>query len=207
MGWASDASWGLVVSGGDGLTTYDTVERTLDGTTFEQLAPLPSPRRRHCMAIIDDTRLFVAGGYRFNEMDEALVYESGSGAWTEVSPMPTPRYNHVCGVVAGADDTTDIVISGGYDGRDFLSLVEIYNVEGDAWRTGSPLPQAINSLSIAGFGGSFLLVGGFDGEVELDTIYEYDVQSGDWVLREQRLATAKNRVNAMMVHPDAFPPC
>ena len=65
MGFASDSSWGLVVSGGH--PSVDTVEVTKDGSNFEQLQPLPETKYAHCLVIVDESTLFVSGGYKYKK--------------------------------------------------------------------------------------------------------------------------------------------
>ncbi len=61
MGWAYDAAWGLVLSGGRAEPSASTAEKTLDGVTFDALPDLPEPMGLHCLAIVDSQTLLVAG--------------------------------------------------------------------------------------------------------------------------------------------------
>ena len=63
FGWDFEPSWGLVFSGGkdSNYTEHVSVEQTLDGTMSEQLPSLDAERDSHCLAVIDEDTLFVAG--------------------------------------------------------------------------------------------------------------------------------------------------
>ncbi len=61
MGWAYDASWGLVLTGGRDEPAASTAEMTTDGMTFQALPDLPEPMNLHCLAIVDNQTLLVAG--------------------------------------------------------------------------------------------------------------------------------------------------
>jgi hypothetical protein len=57
-------SWGLVMSGGFNKagSTHDTVECTTDGKSFMALPSMPEAKNTHCLKIVDDDKIIVAGG-------------------------------------------------------------------------------------------------------------------------------------------------
>ncbi len=94
----------------------------------------------------------------------------------------------------------DIVVAGGfYDGQ-ILSETEIYNTGTGEWRAGRRLPQPLNSMASVPYGDTFLLVGGYSGRF-LNTIYQYDPTTGDWILRPERLSGNRERVGAVIAGP------
>ena len=50
-----------------------------------------------------------------------------------MTPMPTSRYGHSCGLITGPA----IVAAGGLDYGSYLDSVEIYSVDTDSWREGN----------------------------------------------------------------------
>ncbi len=92
-GYAYHPAWGLVMAGGkadeQGTIADDTgkaeVVATKDGVNFEVLEPLPEPRYTHCLAILDEDTLFVAGGetqvgaegetFRYRRSKQAYMYK------------------------------------------------------------------------------------------------------------------------------------
>ncbi len=180
------------------------VERTSDGSSFVQPAPLPLDMSYYCLAIVDSDRLFVSF------WGATFVYSATEDSWTQVSGMPTARGSHSCKTVVRVDGTKELIAAGGFDGENFLGVVEIYDVEGDAWRAGPQLPHAVYLSAAPAYGGSFLLAAGFDGECWtcfLDGIYQYDKESESWILLEQKLTHARDAHVALTVGSSMFPNC
>jgi hypothetical protein len=50
-------------------------------------------------------------------------------------------------------------------------------------------------------------VGGEDQPSWVNTVYEFDVESEDWILHEEQLSYVNSYVSAMMVSTDLFPAC
>ena len=63
--WDFHPQVGLIISGGDSHQNgvLNIVERSTDyGVSFQALEPLPVGIYSHCLAIVDETTVFVAGG-------------------------------------------------------------------------------------------------------------------------------------------------
>ena len=77
-GHAYDPLWGLVIAGGVNSlgADLDTVYVTSDGASFNLLTELPRPKELHCVAIVDEDALFVAGGYP--NYKEAYLYRKST---------------------------------------------------------------------------------------------------------------------------------
>jgi hypothetical protein len=88
-GYDSDEDWGLVIVGGysDPNLMLKSVERTKDGRTFSMLAPIPQEIAGLCLAIIDSSTIFIAGGksYQWNTLMEAHIMRNNE--WTRVQNM------------------------------------------------------------------------------------------------------------------------
>ncbi len=89
------------------------------------------------------------------------------------------------------------------DGDEYFSHTEIYNTATREWRDGPPLPQTFRYMSSVQYEDTFLLVGGFNGEEWIDTIYQYNQTSQTWILREERLSAPKARGAAVLAGPPA----
>ena len=107
--WAYDEAWGLVMAGRgyfnfkfvlssaldqfsttllggrNESATLDTVMRTRDGVYFETLQNLPVARRYACLAIINSTHLFLAGGEGTSTM--TYFYNGPENEWTEAGEL------------------------------------------------------------------------------------------------------------------------
>ena len=90
-------------------------------------------------------------------------------------------------------------------GRDDHSLgTEIYNVAANYWRGGVDFPVEARYVTVAQDGGnSFYALGGYDSagnpDAYLDTIYQFDENTYDFILLEQRLPYGAYNGFGMMV--------
>ena len=108
--------------------------------TFQELPfGLIVGRSHHQCAFIPNTnKIMVTGGFDYDsvklESTEILNIEDGSV--TMASPMNTKRINHGIGVITFNGEDRLAVI-GGYDGRNELDSVEVYNTKTDKWENTS----------------------------------------------------------------------
>jgi len=100
-------------------------------------------------------------------------------AWSEGSPMPTPRY---FGAVAVVDDV--IYTIGGLEAERPTGLVvEAYHPSTDRWETAAPLPEGRFNMSAAALNGIIYVFGGAEASGEVtDTVYAYDPAEDAWSL-------------------------
>ena len=119
---------------------------TKNAEDFEELPPMPYKSYWHCVAAIDENRIFVSGvgsgslsSAKANE--KALMFHKSRGQWESLPNMPTPRWSMGCGVVRDGKGGVEVVVVGGYvaPGRERTYVVEIFNVNEERWRTGSPI--------------------------------------------------------------------
>ena len=65
MAYDYSPEWGLVISGGyNGANYLTSVEQSFDGINFTPLPDLPIEQYVHCLAIVDESTIFVTGGLR-----------------------------------------------------------------------------------------------------------------------------------------------
>ena len=104
---------------------------------------------RHCMAIVDDEKLFLAGGWNGQLGEDASIYNRNTGEWTRISSTFFPRDGLACGMIVVNDTNEDeearnvfgfreiVAVGGAREGDVFTDHVEIYSVEDDDWRAGN----------------------------------------------------------------------
>ena len=64
-----------------------------------------------------------------------------------MTPMPTQRENHSCGLVTNPDQGAEIVTAGGYY-NDRLYSVDIYTINTDSWRAGNLENYSAGQLNV-----------------------------------------------------------
>ena len=93
--------------------------------------------------------MLVSGGYGSAKTyilsaEDIHHAESGDFYWSDVEKLPTPRGGLMCSKVYTKDSgyathTQKVVVAGGRHAQTHLSLVDIYDVQEDEWRTGNYL--------------------------------------------------------------------
>jgi N-acetylneuraminic acid mutarotase len=77
------------------------------------------------------------------------------GAWMQVTNMVQKRGSHVCTVVKN-----DMYAIGGWDAKDYLAGVEVYDVRKNAWRLAKPMTTTRAYGACASVDGSIYCLGG-----------------------------------------------
>ena len=125
--------------------------------------------------------------------------------WTRLSDIKHRRYVPACGA---AINKYIVVIGGVTDEQVFRKTTEIYNLETGEWTYGPDVPseEYLDDAQTAAFGDTFLLTGGRDeGHTSLKTIYEFDPESLDFVLREEKIYKSRYSHVAMTALPEMYP--
>ena len=118
--------------------------------------------------------LFYSGGDSGGNLKTSYRYVKQDDRWDKKADMTEIRYEPGCGRVTNpATGKEEVVVTGGGGNGGHLSSTEIYNVEDDTWRQGTPLPKALNGPTSLPYEDSFLILGGYDGSC-LDSIYQVE---------------------------------
>ena len=146
---------GMVLAGGYNITA---AAATRDGRTFRQIASLPDHSAHACLITIDkESNLLYIGGYReagnvndvfkylavghyvnwfvYAILGEArvLYHAQVPNKWQRMASMPTSRHVPTCSTVG-----REVVVAGGSDNTGSTTIVEIYSIDYNSWRTSSP---------------------------------------------------------------------
>ena len=76
---------------------------------------MPSGRWYHCLAIVDQDRLFVTGGYVVGGSSaDTYIYSNRTATWTKVkdAPMSPESYRASCGSVRDFLRMSDYILKG-----------------------------------------------------------------------------------------------
>jgi hypothetical protein len=162
---------------------YDPETNTWDGGLAPP-TPLPQPRVAPATAVAG-SRLYVFGGQQgANPTNTVYQYDPFSGQWTEMTPMPTPRYG-ASAVTAG---NGKIYVVGGIGPTGFCPDLYCPTVEeytpptgtgGGGWKAAGngisqlPSPRGFAGLAL-GQNGRLYVAGGSRLSGALLETYEYD---------------------------------
>ncbi|KAH8880845.1 galactose oxidase [Thozetella sp. PMI_491] len=110
----------------------------------------------------------------------AYVLETTIAAqWTNLVPIPFPRQEHS---TVAINETTIAIVGGTtptgnasyVTGLSATSLMQLYDIPSDTWRTVAPTPYKVNHPNVAVVGGKLYLLGG------LVNIHEPPTNHSDW---------------------------
>ncbi|MGH7260938.1 MAG: Kelch repeat-containing protein [Nitrospiraceae bacterium] len=169
-------------------------------------APLPVGLH-HAAAVVVGNRLYVIGGYTqsflalWHPVATVYLYDPDKDAWTERSPMPTPR-----GALAVAESGGKLYAIGGYDGSSNKAEVEVYDPAGDTWIAKAPLPTPRDHLAAATVGVKIYAIGGRVNQSyarNLSTVEAYDPATDRWT-KVADLPTARSGITAGVIHSTIY---
>ena len=188
---AVDDKWFILGGNAYGIV-LDTAIVYQQDNGFTEGGKLPHQVYFPCLATVNETHVFLAGGYGGDGIyySDAHLLEVATWTWTEVAGMGVARYEHSCGRVG-----RDIVAVGGYQ-EDARRTSEIFNLGILAWRYGPGVPGESGEFYDAGpvyqLEDTFFTLGGYGGGSHLDYVYEFDPVTFAWKERRERLVVARS---------------
>ena len=162
--------------------SLQSVERfDADTLAWSSMAPLESGRFGHTATLLFDGDVLVVGGHDGESFVAASeLYAPAMDRWYGRELMGIP---HRVGHAAVLLSSGEVLVSGGFQEENgYLSSVERYDPDGDAWRDSTPMGSARQQHSLVALpDGRVLSVGGFDGEDYLDCSELYDPDTETWL--------------------------
>ena len=147
----------LVVAGGQNAKKLVPQTEVFDGSSWHDAANMPTPRE-HLAAVSDGTYVYTVGG-RFLSSDKNSAalerFDPGSGKWTNLPGMPTPRGSYGATFIDGR-----IVVVGGEEPTQVLGVAEMYDVAYGKWSTLPPMPTPRHAEVVAAVGNTVYCIGG-----------------------------------------------
>ena len=90
-------------------------------------------------------------------------------------PMLIKRCRHGVAAMRGR-----MYVFGGYDAREFLNSVEVYDQISNQWSILNPMSTRRSRVGVAVSEGKIYAVGGYDGCSNLNTMEVFDPESNSW---------------------------
>ncbi|MGD2048378.1 MAG: kelch repeat-containing protein [Chloroflexota bacterium] len=137
---------------------------------------LPQERANMALASIGLDLYLIGGEVEAGVINLVDVFETDSHQWHSASTKPTAVAD-----VTGAVLFGEIFVPGGRlaDERP-TAVVEAYSPSNNAWRPVAPLPMPIAGGLTLSDDNLLYLIGGWDGQGYLSTIYAYDPEADSW---------------------------
>merc|ERR1719430_3012103 len=132
----------------------------------------------HACSIPDKTTdtLLITGG--LNTTKTVSRY-SGFGFLEDLPSLNNGRYNHGCGAYMREDGIQVYLVTGGYDGADYLSSTEILPTSSSTWVLANALPKKMCCMKGLSLDGILYMTGGSDNSSEKDEVIAWI--KDDWV--------------------------
>jgi hypothetical protein len=100
---------------------------------------LPLEVSSHCLVSLNDTTLFLIGGYLpdLTYSKATVFYNTDRKTWTDGPSLTIGRRSHSCALFKSPQHghTDTVIVTGGYNGG-YLAITEYLNLESNSWQSG-----------------------------------------------------------------------
>lgn len=164
---------------------YDAKTNTFDENTY---AEMPFGTYFHEMVGVNETHAVLVLGNVAS--DKVWIFNRVQNVWKSLPNMPETKSNPVAGLANG-----ELVVTGGVkDPKTF-----IYSFQTSQWRSGTDIDVKLRRAASVAYEDTFLLVGGYNGKNRESAIRQYDLKTGNWIQRQERLSSATQDVCAFLI--------
>ena len=99
-----------------------------------------------------------------------------SNQWKRVTEMTTPRYMFGATAIG-----KKIYVSGGWTGREYLNLLEVFDIENNIWTELAPLPHVRDDHGMTSLNGDIYVAGGrYEGDAVYSSVLKYSLGTDTW---------------------------
>ncbi|MCY1022477.1 kelch repeat-containing protein [Pyxidicoccus sp. MSG2] len=140
-------------------------------------------REAHTLTALADGRVLAVGGLYGDGTATAAVdrYDPGTGAWTSVASLPSPRWSHVAVLLPDGK----VLVAGGFDGTDAITSSAVrHDPATNTWSSIAPLGRSRAGAAAAVLAdGRVLVIGGTSQNLDPATPRSaevYDPATGTW---------------------------
>jgi hypothetical protein len=170
------AIYALAGTGQGGAPVLD-VER-FDGERWTVETTLPGRGRNAPAAVALDGRIFLIGGFDTTSntpLERVDIYDPSMRAWSEATPLPSPRGGHAAAVLGGR-----IHVLGGGNSQSTLADHDAYDPDTRTWTALAALPRAEGSPAAVVHDGKLYAIGGRSGPEDFGAVDIFDPQANAW---------------------------
>ncbi len=171
----------------DSIEVYDVEAdswRVYDGVMPEGIASFEG------VAVGDQVYLFGGLDADAEASDFSYSFDTTTGRWRKLPPLPHPRYAHTVTLHDGR-----IYVIGGEETAGPIAEVDVFDPRTRTWSQGAPMPQARGSHDSVAAGGVIYVLGGWLDAAPTDLVQVYDPAADAW-RRAPRLPEPVSRAGA-----------
>lgn len=167
---------GMTGDRGTRLRSIEVLDtRTGEVTTSEHRLPIGLASFEG-VAVGDEVLLFGGLDRRSRASDFAAAFDTTTGRWRRLPPMPVARYSHTVTLHEGK-----VYVIGGEGGAGPVGRVDVYDPGSGTWSTTSaPMPHARGSHDAVSADGRIFVLGGWIDAGPSDLVQSLDPATGRW---------------------------
>ncbi len=145
-------------------------------TTWQAQSAMSLARGRLAAATLGQQIIAIGGETTTGVTGLVEILDTMTQRWTTGQSKPTPVANVSAVVVGGT-----VIVPGGYTSAGVpTTIVEAYHPVSNTWTTLAPLPAPRFAYAIAVHQNRVYVLGGWDGQRYVDTVFVYDVAANRW---------------------------
>ncbi|CAL9700259.1 unnamed protein product [Knipowitschia caucasica] len=170
------------IGGHDGWSYLSTVERwDPQARQWSFVASMSTPRSTVGVAVLNGKLYAVGGRDGSSCLRSVECFDPHTNRWTTCAPMAKRR-----GGVGVATWHGFLYAIGGHDApasslaSRLSDCVERYDPQTDMWTAVAPMSISRDAVGVCLLGDRLFAVGGYDGQVYLNTVEAYDPQTNEW---------------------------
>ncbi|XP_029297686.1 kelch-like protein 5 [Cottoperca gobio] len=170
------------VGGHDGWSYLSTVERwDPQARQWSFVASMATPRSTVGVAVLNGKLYAVGGRDGSSCLRSVECFDPHTNRWSGCAPMAKRR-----GGVGVATWHSFLYAIGGHDApasslaSRLSDCVERYDPQTDVWTAVAPMSISRDAVGVCLLGDRLYAVGGYDGQVYLNTVEAYDPQTNEW---------------------------
>ncbi|TRY99994.1 hypothetical protein DNTS_007783 [Danionella cerebrum] len=170
------------VGGHDGWSYLSTVERwDPQARQWSFVASMATPRSTVGVSVLNNKLYAVGGRDGSSCLKSVECFDPHTNKWSSCAPMSKRR-----GGVGVATWNGFLYAIGGHDApasslaSRLSDCVERYDPKTDMWTAVAPMSLSRDAVGVCLLGDQLYAVGGYDGQVYLNTVEAYDPQTNEW---------------------------
>ena len=153
-----------------------TVSAQAGDTTWQAQSAMSLARGRLAAVALGKDIIAIGGETATGVTGLVEILDTTTQRWQTGQSKPTPVANVSAVVISGT-----VIVPGGYTAAGVpTSIVEAYDPISDTWTTLAPLPAPRFAYAIAAYQNRVYVMGGWDGQRYVDTMFVYDVAANRW---------------------------
>ena len=130
------------------------------------------------VAVADRVYLFGGLDADAESSDFAAVLDTRSGTWTDLPPLPHPRYAHDVESVGGL-----LYVLGGESDGEYVEQVDVFDPATQSWSQGTDMPHPRSSIDAVALDGVIYVLGGWEVSQPTARMQAYDPATQTWSRR------------------------